>query len=267
MSPRVAFVDTSAIWKCRLHRRVYALKPQTVKWRGEDITAEVVEDGGVVVMEKNAQQLIESLLLEKVAHLVIADKIRLVTHDDALLASKLWARGDPYCRSGEFFGVDLGVVQSKIAHSREFGRGSKGVLQVHDFTDPQFIQVCEMLGAIQGGQVVGRKQIADAFLVNCALENGADAFLTLDRKLIGKMRGNEFGIEVVWPSELITKFLRFRVWRYVVSLFTSEPAIFIKVWTRLLKRAGVLIKEDDRTWTIFDKSIANEIAEARRLES
>ncbi len=105
-----------------------------------------------------------------------------------------------------------------------------------------------MLGAIQGGQIiVGRKQIADAFLVNCALENGADAFLTLDRKLISKIQGNEFGIEVVWPSELITKFLRFRVWRYVVSLFTSEPAIFIKVWTRLLKRAGVLIKEDDRT--------------------
>ena len=53
----------------------------------------------------------------------------------------------------------------------------------------------------------------------------------------------------------------------IVSLYTSEPVIFINVWTRLLKRAGVPIKEDDRTWTIFDKSIANEIAEARRPES
>jgi predicted nucleic acid-binding protein len=248
------FLDANVLWKSRIHRRgmVYSIR-RTTRDRNNH-SRDTVETAEVVVMEKNPRQLIEALILEKVAALAKSGKLRLTTHDDAQTASKLWARGLPYCKGGEFYGAEIHSVECSVPHSRQLGQGEKGVLLVDDFSDPLFVQVCEMLGVIQGKEVVGKKQIADAFLLFCALENDATFFLTLDRKLIAKSNANSLGIDVLWPSELLSKFLRYRVWRYVVRLIEWAPDVFVARWGRMLKRADVLIEEDEKRWIVRDKS-------------
>ena len=249
-------MDANAIWKSRLYRRLYVTEPKTVRWAGGDVTRPVIVAESVAVFEKNPVQFIEALLLEKVARLAKSKKLRLITHADAALASRLRARGAPFCPEGEFYGAEINSVGCSISYLREFGAGSNGSFQVLDFENARFREMCELVGAIQGGQLAAKKQVPDAFLLYCAEENGATHFLTLDKKLIMKTRGpgkkHSPIPEVVWPSEILGSYWRYSLWPYVVHFIKRHPAMFATGIDRKLKNAGVVVQETNEKWTVVD---------------
>lgn len=256
------FLDANALWKARLYRRAYATAKESIHWAGRKIERPVIQPGKILVFEKQADQWLEAMLLEKVARLAKAGKIRLITHNDAKVASLLRARGGPYCPEGEFYGASVEEVDCGVPHSRVIGGGSRGEFQAHDFSNPRFRDMCKLTGAIQGEAVVAPRQVPDAFLLYCAEENGATHFVTLDGPLIHKARdlGPAFNLtkRVCWPSELLGEFLRYWAWPLVARFVKRNQKAFSNRIGYLLRRADVIVQETDKVWHVIDRKNTDE---------